>query len=276
MPKTSATDFSRKKAFELGYALFRVAAIAKSRSFAETLETKATALLDSIVSEDYETARATIKHIEYFMRFGTDAGLLHLHNAEIIIKEGSGLYAAIAGLPEPAILQELNFDKFFSKSPLQDRERIPVKSVKVPAKLDSTGSPLAELQDEIVADEVVRPIRPFDRLRVALRNSNGRQAQGEQAHHEAELQETDDGNTAKSAIRQSAILDRLRQTENCRFAELQELLPDVSERTLRYDLQSLADRGFIEKVGGRHGFYRSKTGPLQAIELSGVSSSVSM
>src|SRR3989344_70997 len=255
MSKTPATDFARKKAFELGYALFRVAAIAKSRSFAETLETKATALLDSVVSQDYETARATIKHIEYFIRFGTDAGLLHLHNAEIIIKEGSILYAAIAGLPEPAILQELNFDKFFSKSPLQDKTSvsatISAKPVKVPAK--------PELQDERIAG-VVR-----------------------QAHHEAELQETDDGNPAKSAIRQSAILDRLRQTENladdkagCRFAELQELLPEVSERTLRYDLQSLADRGFIEKVGGKHGFYRSKTELLPAMELQGVPSPASL
>src|SRR3989344_5771203 len=237
MSKTPATDFARKKAFELGYALFRAAAIAKSRSFAETLETKATALLDSVVSQDYETARATIKHIEYFIRFGTDAGLLHLHNAEIIIKEGSILYAAIAGLPEPAILQELNFDKFFSKSPLQDKTSvsatISAKPVKVPAK--------------------------------------------------PELQEVDESNPAKSAVRQSAIMDRLRQTENlpddkagCRFAELQELLPEVSERTLRYDLQSLADRGFIEKVGGKPGFYRSKTELLPAMELQGVPSPASL
>ncbi len=239
MSKIGATDFSCKKAFELSYALFRVAAIAKSRSLAEVLESKAALLLNSVLSEDYENARAAIKHIEYFMRLGADVGLFHLQNAEVIIKEGNGLYAAIAGLPEPAKLQELNFDKFFSKSPLQDRTMvpatIPAKRTRVPAK--------EELQDE--SKEIA--------------------GMG--------LQESDDGNPAKSPIRQSAIMDRLQETGTCRFGELQELLPEISERTLRYDLQSLIDKGMLERIGsGKHSFYQFKNQIPPVIELPGVSS----
>ncbi len=54
---------------------------------------------------------------------------------------------------------------------------------------------------------------------------------------------------APSGIRQTAILDLIRQSGNCRIADIQALLPDCSERTLRYDLQSLAERGFIERIG---------------------------
>lgn len=262
MSKTPATDFSCKKAFELSYALFRVAAIAKSRSFAEVLEGKATLLLNAVISEDYENARTVIKHIEYFMRLGADAGLLHLHNAEIIIKEGNGLYAAIAGLPEPAVLQELNLDKLFSKSLLQDKIAVPAT---VPAKRSKILAK-DELQDENreVAG-MARPIQeaPADQARLAP----------QERHHETELQETDDINPAKSPIRQSAILERLRQTGNCRFGELQELLPEISERTLRYDVQSLIDKGMIERIGsGRHSFYQFKNQIPTIIELPGVSS----
>ena len=49
--------------------------------------------------------------------------------------------------------------------------------------------------------------------------------------------------------RQSAILEKLRQSGNCRLKDIQEFLPDVSDRTLRYDLQTLTEQGLIEKVG---------------------------
>lgn len=61
-----------------------------------------------------------------------------------------------------------------------------------------------------------------------------------------------------SETRQTAILERIRQSGNCRLKDIQELLPDLSERTLRYDLQSLVERNSIERVGngGPAVFYR--------------------
>ena len=52
-----------------------------------------------------------------------------------------------------------------------------------------------------------------------------------------------------TAIRQSAILERIRQFGNCRLRDIQEFLPDVSDRTVRYDIQALIEQGLIEKVG---------------------------
>ena len=59
------------------------------------------------------------------------------------------------------------------------------------------------------------------------------------------------GNGLASAIRQSAILEKIRQSEN-RQAPLKEILaafPEVSERTMRYDLQKLCGQDVIERVG---------------------------
>ncbi|MBI2033592.1 MAG: DeoR family transcriptional regulator [Candidatus Liptonbacteria bacterium] len=59
----------------------------------------------------------------------------------------------------------------------------------------------------------------------------------------------DDKASIRAAIRQSAILERIRQFGNCRLKDIQEFLPDVSDRTVRYDLQTLIEQGLIEKVG---------------------------
>ncbi|MDO8682507.1 MAG: DeoR family transcriptional regulator [Armatimonadota bacterium] len=54
---------------------------------------------------------------------------------------------------------------------------------------------------------------------------------------------------AKAAIRQSLILGRIRQNGNCRLKEIQETLPEVSERTIRYDIQRLLEQGAVERIG---------------------------
>jgi hypothetical protein len=67
--------------------------------------------------------------------------------------------------------------------------------------------------------------------------------------------------------RASKILQRIRQLSNpvmqdrgCRLRDIQEVMRNVSERTLRYDLQDLVQKGLIERVGssGPATFYRPK------------------
>ena len=67
-----------------------------------------------------------------------------------------------------------------------------------------------------------------------------------------------EGSAMAAGIRQTAILERIRQSGNCRIKDIQEILPDCSERTIRYDLQSLAEKNLIERVGagGPSVFYR--------------------
>ena len=69
-----------------------------------------------------------------------------------------------------------------------------------------------------------------------------------------------------STIRQSAILDKVRHmtardqssfVSGCRMKDLITGFPQVSERTLRYDLQRLLEQGAIERLGsgGSNSFY---------------------
>ena len=55
-------------------------------------------------------------------------------------------------------------------------------------------------------------------------------------------------------VRQSAILDKVKQSsmENgCGLKDLVDSFPDVSDRTLRYDLEKLVNRKLIVKMGNR-------------------------
>ena len=64
-----------------------------------------------------------------------------------------------------------------------------------------------------------------------------------------------------SAMRQSAIMDIIRQVQNCRIKDLIAAFPGVSERTLRYDLQKLCEAGAIERTGtgGPGTYYQLKS-----------------
>lgn len=70
--------------------------------------------------------------------------------------------------------------------------------------------------------------------------------------------------------RQTIILNKIRQSGNTAMRDIIAALPNVSERTLRYDLQKLCDRAVIERLGngGPASFYRLRD--LAAAPLIGV------
>lgn len=67
------------------------------------------------------------------------------------------------------------------------------------------------------------------------------------------------GNGFSATLRQSAILEKVRNSDNSQI-QLKDILaafPEVSERTMRYDLQKLCSQGLLERVGngGPASFY---------------------
>ncbi len=64
-----------------------------------------------------------------------------------------------------------------------------------------------------------------------------------------------------AAMRKSAIIDIMRQFQNCRIKDLIAAFPGTSERTLRYDLQKFCEEGIIERIGtgGPGTYYQLKS-----------------
>ncbi|MEK9180040.1 MAG: hypothetical protein AAB897_01340 [Patescibacteria group bacterium] len=224
---TSSGQFFTRKAYEICYALMRVASSMKKQSFAEHLEGQALLLLESVAAGEYQRADAAIAATEYLLRIGTDVGFVHEENARVVIKELTGLKSAIAEFGNAAKVQEVNLENIFTE--ITSTLSFPPRS----------GNPVENL------DSRVRPENDS--------HSNGSQHNGDGY---GSLENGNGHSVAKAAIRQSAILERIRQWSNlpdrqvgCRLKEIQDILPAVSERTLRYDVQNLIEQGLVERIG---------------------------
>lgn len=199
-------DPAVKKAYEVSYALFRVAAILPSRSLAELLEKEALNLLRSTVGNFPAETQNALGIIHYLVVFGKDTNNIHQENADLLVQQ----LESLAGL-------------------LRERANNTV----TPADLSQIFSPA----ENRVAESYLAGPRLAEK-RVGSVNA----AVAAPTVTPASVIPLND--------RQSIILDRIRQSGNCRARDLRAALPDLSERTLRYDLQRLVEDGKIERGGG--------------------------
>ncbi len=220
MKETGKDRFILTKAYEIAYALFRLAESLKENDFAESLRASGTALLAAAAAEDHAAAGRSLRVAECLVKFGGDVAMIGTRNVDVIAREIYALDAALAERKTIARADEVNVAEIFSKPEL----------VAHPAKKAVTPEPMMESDVESGPASIPEP---------AIRQSANNPV-------------------IDSAIRQEAILSRIRQSGNCRLKDIQEVLPDTSERTIRYDLQTLFERNLIERVGiaGPSVFYR--------------------
>ena len=267
-----------KKAYEIGYAIFRVTSSLKERSLADRLQNQAVLLLESTITKDYPKAQLAVEVIDCILRFGVDVNLINSANVELISGELTALNSAIAGFASGELVESGNAAK---------PQPIDIDNIFTRAPVPLSGTVLGSAPRNAVKREAaaVRP-RSFTKAPSISNNNEIQQEQTKKTSlNEAKSEimtlspTANDSNRQgliKAVMRQSAILERIRQNNNladgkagCRLREFQELFPESSERTLRYDIESLIEQGLIERVGnsGPATYYRAKT-ELAAKSLS--------
>ena len=175
----------------------------------------------------------TAAAIEYLVKFGEDLGLVNGGNSKLLSLELRAFNSAIAEFEKSAKTEAIDLQRVFSKHELpQVAMAVSRKSEPIADSGRAAHDPMAS----VIVDERVRGV-----VATSLENGNG-----------------NGGGIVKSAMRQSAILERIRQNNSCRLKDVQEWLTDVSERTIRYDLQNLIGQGLVERIGngGPATFYR--------------------
>ncbi len=219
MKETDKERLILTKAYEVAYALFRLAAQMPEKDFAEPLRASGTAMLSASAAEDYAATEHSLRVAECLVKFGGDVGLIGTQNVGVMTREIFALDAAIAERKTAAKTDEVNLAEIFSKP-------------EIAARLEE-------------AKRIEEPAREPAPIRI------------EEFRAQTESQPRQSSND--SAIRQNAILARIRQFGNCRMKDIQEMLPDTSERTIRYDLQTLVEQNLIERIGnaGPLVFYRA-------------------
>ncbi|MEK7180721.1 MAG: DeoR family transcriptional regulator, partial [Patescibacteria group bacterium] len=214
MEKPSGKYLSQK-AFEIGYAIFRVSQTLPGQSLAYYLEKRVLDVMDAVLVGEYYRANLSSGSLEYFIRLGMETGAISHKTSQVIISELNWLNAAIAGLDNLSKATEVDLENIFSKS--DSIENMLNKNVSLPMAASISSSEIRR-SEEHEGDNSEMPGNPAKHLPAYV---------SEQRH--------------------SLIVDKVRDLGYCRIKDLQELLPGVSERTVRYDLQKLLGEGLIER-----------------------------
>lgn len=221
MQESGKTTWQLKKAYEIAYAAFRIAAKMKEQDFGANIKSAAMGILGAVAADEYAVARKRLTSLEYLIRFAMDVSIMGIVNGDIMLREMAGLDEALIGAGIGAEVRE--------SGEFAVRDEADIAGIF--SEVDSV-EPVAIRQN----------ISSGKNGESGKRNQSGNPGNGESANGEI-------GGILKSAIRQSAILERIRQIGNCRIRDIQEILPDSSERTIRYDLQTMLEQGVIERVG---------------------------
>ncbi|TSC89703.1 MAG: hypothetical protein G01um10143_193 [Parcubacteria group bacterium Gr01-1014_3] len=204
-----------QKAKEISYALFRVAVYIRRTYLKERIEQLAFQLAEQVATEDLKAGIRTLTSLSVLVELGKQVYEIEKNNALVLLREFGALNAAIRQIAE---LDSANtgvpvLESMFSKQPIT---------------LPTTNA-------AIVNEGSARPL-PGIMQDSAMNQANG--------------------NGITATIRQSAILDKIRQSNarggqagNLPLKDIIAAFPEVSERTMRYDLQKLCAQGLIERVG---------------------------
>jgi len=260
---------SEKKAQDIGLALIRISVYVRREELRRRLERLAFDLTERVAANDSDAAIKDISVIEGLIRLGRTIYEIEPMNADILIKELGSLAAlmrqsAELSLPDSPKSNEISAifnghqNLFTSTSIESNTEEDIGKKINLtrPRKKSSGGK---EKVKEIEASGLNQ-----------LHNNMADNAAID-ISNKATTDETIKSNESKEkledpAIRQSAILGRIRQSgnESVQLKDIIAAFPDFSDRTLRYDLQRLCSQGVIERVGqGGPGTYYK----LRVIEL---------
>lgn len=233
-----------KKAYEIAYGLFRLSGNLNGKSLAAYMENHALSLFDSAIYGNQDAASRESKIIEYYLRLGGDIGILHQDNVAVMIAEIGKLNSAIAELPKGKVLPEFVKLSVSKMEPFEHTQGRP--------------KPLADIQKakEIPPEVINKEIEVIANGEETDLSTGSGQAPLASLRAEESEPVTNKPQNVVAEMRQSAIMKIIRQAGNpadgragCRMRDIIEALPNVSERTIRYDLERLSERGLVERIG---------------------------
>jgi hypothetical protein len=239
MPDSLEKTALHKKTYEVAYALFRVAATTGEHGIAETLKENAGEVLRGILAEDYGCVEKPLAILDYFVKLGMDLGLIGFSNGEVLVKEMADTKIMVAEFAQ-AQSEVVDVSEIFSKS--------------APAAAKSISPQDFFAEEEIAVSRAEEyPMGGGFEGNQPFEARSGQETKPAAAKTSLKNREESINNEAggflKSGLRQMAILDKIRQSGSCRMRDIQEILPDSSERTIRYDLEGLIERKLIERTG---------------------------
>jgi hypothetical protein len=95
-----------KKAFEIAYALCRLAQILKNENFSQNFESQALKILNFSIQKDFDNLKTSLLNLEYFIHLAVELNILKMNLAEILLDEINGLNKYIIEAEEEILLSQ--------------------------------------------------------------------------------------------------------------------------------------------------------------------------
>ncbi len=254
MVQSGNQSYLAKKAYEIAYAVFRIVPKVLDGTLSQKMTAEATELLVGVAGENHHQALKSLEILNYLVKFGIDLNFISFMNGDVLIREISNFEASIAESINAANedvdisgiftvdAQEVRHSERREESSLPQKGSFAVASYSAEAISNTLSVSEDGLPKSLPKTVFPKPKTVFGRPSYSVTKG------GETMAVKPGMTEKS-GNIIKSGMRQIAILDRIRQSGNCRLRDIQEILPDCSERTIRYDLEDLIERNIIERTG---------------------------
>jgi hypothetical protein len=222
----------RKKAQEVSFVLLKIAGYIRHKELAARLESISYQLIESLYSDDLNTAMAKVEAAIGLSSLASNIGEMNQNNTAIVLRELENLKNGISQYQEAREVREMpSMEGLFSKL-----------TIAAPAKQSKP--------QVVISQKPAILVRP---------SQNGNGAVSTVQAQPVSVSATMSENTGAAIIRQNSILAtiKLASGKKLQLKDLIAAFPDISERTLRYDLVKLCQIGKLrrEGAGGPSNFY---------------------
>jgi hypothetical protein len=211
----------RKKAQEVSFVLLRIAGYIRHKELAARLESISYELIEALYSDDLNTATLKIEAAIGLASLASNVGDINSSNTAILLRELETLKTGIGHLKASREVHDMpSVEGLFSKLVIAP----PAKQARQPLPSQKAARTVIQEKQKVIGVSATAP-----------------------------------DNGVSATIRQDNILARIRQAPGSKI-QLKELIaafPNISERTLRYDLVKLCQIGKLKREGsgGPSNFY---------------------
>ncbi len=219
-----------EKIRQISVSLIKISVYVRRIELKKRLENLCFQVIEDVIGRNFDFAIKNLSITEYLISFGRTIYEIEPINAEYIISEIKALVSEInkiRGLSAPNLYNDSEILEFISnhQDNLKENKKIITKLDKSSINRDKSTKDLPDNNPATMPDNLANHINRYDNQEKMLKYDD-------------------------PAIRQSTIIDIIRQSgKQLQLKEIIAILPQVSERTLRYDLQKACNQGILEKIG---------------------------
>ncbi|MEK7554774.1 MAG: DeoR family transcriptional regulator [Patescibacteria group bacterium] len=247
------------QADRIAFALIKIAAYVRRPELRRRIEESAFNLIEMVAKRDIQRFFEAIPATEALVRVGKTIYEIEPMNADMLISEIGNLKSEIRQIAELSLPPK--YEQVFNSVQLQNlwnsSQQTGFRKIEEDIKNYRFRPEISKIHSETIMAKTDSQ-KPKSQEIIEERNKEDKEENGTKSEGILSTSLTLDN----PAMRQSAIADKIRKFGN-KTAQLKDIVAEfsnVSERTLRYDLERLCNQGVIERIGqgGPGTYYRAR------------------